>query len=149
MFALIISGVVAKYPYTIGMLRKDNPDTSFPKNPGDELLGQWGMQAVFPVDAPNAGITKNVGEGTPVLVDGIWTQVWDVTDATAEEIAERTVQAATSVRTERDKLLAETDWMALSDVVMSPEMTAYRQALRDISDQVGFPQNVIWPVKPT
>ena len=36
----------------------------------------------------------------------------------------------------------------LTDVVMSSEMATYRQALRDITDQVGFPNTVVWPVKP-
>lgn len=52
------------------------------------------------------------------------------------------------VRNQRDRLLAETDWMALSDVTMSSEMTAYRQALRDIPTQAGFPASVTWPTKP-
>ena len=53
------------------------------------------------------------------------------------------------IRAYRDKLLSETDYAALQDVVMSPEMAAYRQALRDITDQAGFPHEVVWPTKPT
>ena len=67
-------------------------------------------------------------------------------EKTPEEI---TAEVAAEVRSDRNLRLKETDWMALSDVVMSPEMTAYRQALRDITAQAGFPHNVIWPVKPT
>ena len=52
------------------------------------------------------------------------------------------------VRSERDGLLAATDWTANSDVTMSDEMRAYRQALRDVPSQAGFPDNVTWPVKP-
>lgn len=48
----------------------------------------------------------------------------------------------------RDKLLAETDWWALSDRTMTAEQTAYRQALRDITDQAGFPTDITWPTKP-
>ena len=55
---------------------------------------------------------------------------------------------AENVRNQRDRLLAETDWMALSDVTMSSEMTTYRQALRDIPSQSGFPASVTWPTKP-
>ena len=58
-------------------------------------------------------------------------------------------RVAESVRAERDYLLAETDWMALSDVTMSEEWAAYRQELRDISNQEGFPYNVIFPAKPS
>lgn len=52
------------------------------------------------------------------------------------------------IRDYRNQLLAETDYVALQDVIMSPEMTSYRQALRDITDQEGFPENITWPEKP-
>ena len=52
------------------------------------------------------------------------------------------------IRNQRDGLLAATDWMALSDVTMSDAWTAYRQALRDIPTQAGFPSSVTWPTKP-
>jgi len=87
MHALIVDGAVAKYPYTIGMLRKDNPNTSFPKRPSDELLAQWGMQPVSRTERPDVDHTKNVTEGTPVLQNGYWRQVWSVADASAAEIA--------------------------------------------------------------
>lgn len=55
----------------------------------------------------------------------------------------------TSVLSDRDKLLSETDWMALSDTKKMPSKWAkYRQALRDITVQKGFPENVEWPEKP-
>ena len=57
-------------------------------------------------------------------------------------------RAATEIRTERNQKLAETDWTALSDVTISNEMIAYRQALRDITTQDGFPNEVTWPTKP-
>ena len=47
-----------------------------------------------------------------------------------------------------DNFDSATDWMALSDVTMSPERATYRQALRDVTDQVGFPDNVTWPIAP-
>ena len=52
------------------------------------------------------------------------------------------------VRNKRDSLLAATDWTANSDVTMSNEMRTYRQALRDVPSQAGFPDDVTWPVKP-
>jgi len=101
MHALIVDGVVHKYPYTIGMLRKDNPNTSFPKRPDNELLAQWGMQVVAKTDRPDVDYKKNVSEGTPVLVGDQWTQVWNVTDATAEEIAERKAQLTAQAEARR------------------------------------------------
>jgi hypothetical protein len=52
------------------------------------------------------------------------------------------------VRNVRDSLLAATDWAASSDLILSDEMRTYRQALRDVPSQVGFPDDVTWPVKP-
>ena len=52
------------------------------------------------------------------------------------------------IRNQRNRLLSDTDWMALSDNTMTPEWASYRQALRDITGQAGFPYSVIWPVKP-
>lgn len=53
-----------------------------------------------------------------------------------------------TVREARNILIAMTDRYALSDQTMTTEMSAYRQALRDITAQAGFPTEVIWPTKP-
>ena len=52
------------------------------------------------------------------------------------------------IRDQRNNLLASTDWTALSDNTMSSAMAAYRQALRDLPAQEGFPHAVTWPSKP-
>ena len=134
--------------YSIGQLKKDNPNTSFPKRPSDELLASCDVFPLTLTPRPEVDYTKNATEGTAVLTDGEWTQVWDVTDATPEEIAQRTDNEGQSVRSQRDDLLQQTDWMALSDNTMTPEWAAYRQSLRDVTDQAGFPWNITWPTKP-
>tara|TARA_R110000822_G_scaffold105031_1_gene232332 strand:- start:27 stop:263 length:237 start_codon:yes stop_codon:yes gene_type:complete len=53
-----------------------------------------------------------------------------------------------SARSVREFLLEHTDVWALSDRTMTAEQTAYRQALRDIPDQAGFPTDITWPTKP-
>jgi hypothetical protein len=53
------------------------------------------------------------------------------------------------VREERDAKLATSDWMANSDVTMASAWTTYRQRLRDVPAQSGFPNSVTWPTKPT
>ena len=63
--------------------------------------------------------------------------------------AESDAVAAASVREERDALLAATDWMANSDVTMSDDWATYRQALRDVPTQAGFPNTITWPTKPS
>lgn len=61
-------------------------------------------------------------------------------------------QLAFEVRLERDKLLSDTDYLVQPDYPLSAEnseaVRAYRQALRDITDQEGFPRLVEWPRKP-
>lgn len=54
------------------------------------------------------------------------------------------------LRVERDRRLAETDWMAGSDLTMSSAWTTYRQALRDVPAQEGITglDDVTWPTKP-
>ena len=53
------------------------------------------------------------------------------------------------LRRNRDALLAETDWMANSDLTMSDEWKAYRQALRDMPATESDPSNPTWPTKPS
>lgn len=59
---------------------------------------------------------------------------------------------ADEARALRDKLLAETDWTELMDTALSTaskkEFRAYRQALRDVPQQAGYPNTINWPVKP-
>lgn len=74
---------------------------------------------------------------------------WD-TLKTAEDLElERYEQAANSVRAKRDKLISETDYFMLQDAPPAPAgVEEYRQDLRDITLQDGFPFDVIWPEKP-
>jgi len=53
-----------------------------------------------------------------------------------------------ALRAERDRLIAETDWWASSDLAMTAEQTAYRQALRDITETYQSLNTVVWPTKP-
>ncbi len=60
-------------------------------------------------------------------------------------------RALEGLRKKRNRLLAETDFYALSDVTMSDDMTTYRQALRDLpagKDTVNKVNNATWPTKP-
>lgn len=52
------------------------------------------------------------------------------------------------LRQERNRLIAETDYLALSDSTLSAEMATYRQALRDLPANTTDPTNPVWPVKP-
>ena len=70
----------------------------------------------------------------------------------AELVAKRdeliAAQPLKELRAERDRLIAETDWWASSDLTMTPEQIDYRQALRDITNTYSSLEDVVWPVKP-
>lgn len=150
MQVLIQDEEVVTYPYTIGKLRRDNPNTSFPKNPPDDLLASWGVMRVLQADRPQVSYTQNVIEGIPALSEGVWTQVWTIKNATDDEITERTNVAATENRNKRNSLLRQTDYLALSDNTLSAEMVTYRQALRDMTSHSNWPhlEETDWPVAP-
>ena len=67
-------------------------------------------------------------------------------DAAAAELAIE--NSWNELRTKRNQLLAETDYLALSDRAMTAEMTAYRQALRDLPANTTDPANPVFPTKP-
>jgi len=72
---------------------------------------------------------------------------WSYSDGvfTAPPDTRTDAEKANEIRAERDAKLAETDWTASTDVTMTAEMTAYRQALRDVPAQSGFPNTIDWP----
>ena len=53
-----------------------------------------------------------------------------------------------AARLMRNTLIAETDLWGLADYPATADQLAYRQALRDITAQSGFPTEVVWPTKP-
>ena len=57
-------------------------------------------------------------------------------------------EACAEHREKRNTLIAETDWWSASDLTMTAQQIAYRQALRDITGQASFPADVAWPTKP-
>jgi hypothetical protein len=78
------------------------------------------------------------------------TKIWR--SYTADELAEIDDQKAQEIRSERNTKLTESDWTQLNDTPLDDdakvEWTVYRQALRDLPTQEGFPHNVVWPTKP-
>lgn len=88
-------------------------------------------------------------EGPAVLIDGVWTQNYIVSDLDADASAAKAEAQWAAIRAERNKLLANCDWTQLSDASADAAAWAkYRQALRDITSQAN-PFNIIWPVEPS
>jgi len=78
---------------------------------------------------------------------------WDVSGDTpskdTDQLAADTLAGKwAAIRTQRDTLLAQSDWMASSDVTMSDTWTAYRKALRDLPASKSDPDDIVWPTAP-
>jgi hypothetical protein len=93
--------------------------------------------------------TQRRDEGPAVLTDGVWVQQYVVTALDAEEVQAKADTQAMQVRAERDRLLVASDWTQVADApVDQAAWAAYRQALRDITSQAGFPWTIDWPAQP-
>ena len=130
-------------PYTIGQLRKDNPNVSFPRAIPDETLAEYDVYNLKLAQYPSYNEkTQYVEKGDIEQVDGEWIQQWNVIDKPILGLARE-------IRKERDQLLTESDWTQVADAPVDQTAWAtYRQALRDVPSQEGFPSDVTWPTKP-
>lgn len=82
----------------------------------------------------------------------------EVIEMTEEEVSEYLLwvqenakQSKTAdVRDRRNALLTSTDWTQVTDVpqAIKDKYATYRQALRDVPQQEGFPDNIVWPTQP-
>lgn len=85
-------------------------------------------------------------------INGQWFTKYSVADMDAEQIAATNAAQAESVRQQRNDKLKETDWIVIrsleTSVALAAEWATYRQALRDITAQTGFPWEVTWPDAP-
>lgn len=151
MFALIQNGTVKQYPYSLHNIKLANPNTSFPSTISDASMAEYGAMRVFNVTPPELNDTQVLEEDAPVFSNENqrWTQVLRVRDMTAEEVQQRNEAKALEVRTTRNEKLAESDWTQVIDSPVDQTVWAtYRQALRDISSQEGFPWAITWPDVP-
>ena len=151
---------------TQGEIRRLNPSTSFPRVWNQDTCDYIGIDPVL--NSPKPEVT-NLQQ---VLADGVeqdalsnWVDKWRIADKFSDYTDDDGVvhtkaeqetaflqgledTAFESLRTERDQLLAETDFYALSDVTMTADMTTYRQDLRDLPANTADVFNPVYPEKP-
>ena len=141
MFIKLTNGVPEKY--TLGQLRQDNPNVSFPKDIPLETLASYTVYPLTVADRPSYNnLTEGTVLNTPTEVNGAWIQSYSVVQKPQED-AER------NIRNRRNDLLLESDWTQVADAPVDKTVWAtYRQALRDITSQEGFPFNITFPTKP-
>lgn len=122
---------------------------------------------VFPASGPDAGFMSDNGlmpvnlwksfdreteelVGCAPYIEGDWVYTVRVEPLSAEQLAARLDMKSAEVRIQRNRLLSESDWTQLADASVDGSAWAvYRQALRDIPEQEGFPNSVQWPEQPT
>ena len=196
MYAKLKDGKISQFPYTIGQLRKDNPNVSFPKNITTGILQKYGVVGVVEGPQPECGpyqrvqrdamphrpiirYTDNEDARDPVTGDidlsqvglPVYANYWMIgytavdmfSDTTDEEGVVTTKAeheaayqagldkaAADAARAKRNALIAETDYLALTDNTLDDITKGYRQALRDITNHPNWPhlEESDWPVKP-
>ena len=160
MYVKATNNTVDTYPYSVKQLRGDNPNVSFPKDMTAEQLAAWGVYPVTVAADPSYdSLTHKIEQAAePTLVNGAWLLSKTTVALTAEEIQNNSDAEAELVRGQRDTLLKNSDWVTVKAVdqnaadnlgIQVPQVwLVYRQALRDITAQDGFPYNVIWPTEP-
>lgn len=87
-----------------------------------------------------------VNENGEAIETSDWGFTWADLKAKYDELS--AAEPLRQLRVMRDEKLAETDWWAGSDLTMTAEQTAYRQALRDITNNATSLDDVTWPTKP-
>ena len=147
--------------------RRINRNTSFPEVITPDIIDSFGYDPVFEgpqaTTVPPYQISQRDGV---VEVNGQWFTKYvagptftDYTDPdgvvhTAAEQYEqycfaKDADQSKNVRTNRNQLLADCDWTQLPDAPVDKAVWAtYRQKLRDVTSQTGFPWNITWPEAP-
>src|SRR6056297_2315291 len=87
MYVKTTNDQIDQYPYTVGNLRRDNPQTSFPRTVPPETLASYGVYPVTVLDRPSVTSAQVADrQSEPSLVDDVWTLGWTVRDKTQDEI---------------------------------------------------------------
>ena len=141
-------------------------NTSMPQQLSEALINELGADVVFEGPQASGGTVYQYSQASGVeQVNGKWytkyilgpvfiDQVVDGVTTTAAEQedaykAQKDAEQAKNVRATRDAKLAECDWTQVADAPVDKTVWAtYRQALRDITAQEGFPWTITWPEQP-
>ena len=143
MYILVNNGVAESY--SMRQLKKDNPNTSFPKEPTEELLATYGVYTCTDEVQPAYDSSiETIQLGEPVLINGSWVRQWTIVPIPVEDLEKQ-------VRFRRDEELSASDWTQTADSPLLGDTSwlTYRTELRDITDQPTFPQSVVWPTEPS
>lgn len=115
-----------------------------------EQVEQFGIHQLRLVTPPYYNpATQTREEGPALLVDGVWTQNYIVSELDPDTAAEKTEEQWVVVRNERNARLIASDWTQVADAPVNDLVwAAYRQGLRDVPSTQTDPFNVVWPEMP-
>lgn len=143
MYAKLMADGSIKAPYYLNDLQRDNPHTSFPDTLSPLVLEGFGVAIVSQTPPPEVDTSVNQLTYSVVRQEGQYKQVWSATPISEEIASQR-------VRDRRSDKLRATDWTQTPDATVDRAAWAtYRQALRDVPQQPGFPYSIVWPNEPT
>jgi hypothetical protein len=145
-YAKIKNGAVVKYPYTAADMQTDFPDADFSAGITDEVLAACSAVAVKMGATPkHSSSTHTFSTTVEINEDGEAVVVIAATERRPEE-------AAYNLRHSRDIAMNRTDWVVTKSIERGEpvplEYATYRQALRDLPNQEGFPYTYVWPEEP-
>ncbi len=135
------------------------PNTSFTQQLSEALINELGADVVFEGPQATGGTRYQYSQPSGVeQIDGKWFTkhilgpVFTGDSAAADQVAYeagKDADQAAAIRTQRDSKLTSTDWTQVDDAPVDKAAWAtYRQALRDVPTQTGFPWEVTWPTTP-
>jgi hypothetical protein len=146
-YARIENGVAVEFPLYEGDLANRFPDLLFPMDTHGTPIPD-GYVVVKGTNPPH-NLAYTYALGVPTIQDGVWATNWIETPRSDEEKARIQSAVEDGVRSDRNVRLAKSDWTQLADApVDAASWVPYRQALRDITTQSGFPWTVTWPESP-
>jgi hypothetical protein len=138
------------------------PNTGFPAQLTEAIINEFGGDVVFEGPQASGGTVYQYSQAAGVeQIGGKWYTKYilgpvfaDTEEATAAEQeaaykAAKDAEQAKSVRQSRGEKLKDSDWTQIADSTADKTAwAAYRQALRDVTGQEGFPWTIEWPVAP-
>lgn len=153
MLIKLVDGTPEGYPVLQSNFLQLFPSTSFalPLTPDDVEPFGYGLYEFSSV--PEASRYTKFVEVSPVKDgQGVWRQTWEETDMSDEEKTVVDLDQEKFIRSERNRLLTTCDWTQFNDSPLPDAeksvWAAYRQTLRDVPQQVGFPWDINWPEEP-
>ena len=153
MYLKAIENKIVEYPYSIQKLKQENTNVSFTNTIDTDYptLAEYNVFRVFPTARPQYNPnTHRIEIGNPDYKDGTWNETWNVVELSVKEKETILKSRQDEALALRNRLLIESDWTQYKDISeqVSNKWVQYRQELRDITLQKGFPLDIQWPIKP-